>query len=297
MTTTLSPDAIQKFRAPTADGRMMYPTIDRAPFSNFVAWVTPVTEIKGFGGGYNPPRILVVAADVTAIEYTANSDVRPSVITWTRDRDNAAFPAEISPADWPAFVESLGYDDDDESIAARLYTAQRTAQELVTKTIDLSAYADLPVNLLDPASIEDPDASFDWQVAAPYLVFGEAYAGAMPGALTDVRERLAADVDAGLPGITIWTHKARQEGVISGSVSLSYEDRRTYPFKVGRRTEKRISMHSFPFSIPIPKNIVGQSKADAVAKYRALVAEITGQIAGKNAVACGHCSGEGVIVA
>jgi hypothetical protein len=284
----------QQFKAPTADGRMMYPHAARLP--GFVAWVTPVTELKGFGG-YNAPKLLVVTADVTEIAYTANSEVRPTVITYSRDRDNAAFPAEISPADWPEFRDSIGYDDDDNSLADRLYTAVRTPQEVVTRTVDLTGYLDMPVSLLDPESVIDSDASFTWQVAAPYLVFGEVYAGAMPGALIDIRERLAKEVAVALPYVSVYVHSARTDGVVSGSVTLGYEDRRTFPVKVGRRTEQRPSSKLFTFSFPIPKNIIGSSKADALMKYRALVEEITGQIADKKAVVCSHCSGEGVIVA
>lgn len=282
-----------QFKTLAADGRTMYPFPDR--IADFVDWVTPVTELRGFGG-YGSSRILVAPSDVTTLEYRVTAG-RPAVLRYTRDRENAAFPAELTVEDWPAFRNSLGYDDDDEYLADRMYTAQRAPQEYETCTVDLTGYTDLPANLLDPASVEDADSTLTWQVAAPYLVFGEVYAAAMPGALIEVRERIAKDVQTALPNINVYTSSARTDGAVKGSVTLTYEDRRTHPIKVGRRTENRVDTKLFTFSFPIPKNIVGSSKADAVAKFQAVVDEIVGQITSKKAVVCGHCNGEGVIVA
>lgn len=303
--TTKTTSAPTLFRAPTADGRFMYPVTDKMEdvfgehvnlFTGFSGWVTPVTEVKA-GGGYNAPRLLIVAADVTSIEYTAKSSAYPTVIKWTRDRPSTAFPAEVLPADWEEFRDSLGMTGDyhDEYIANGLYTAQRTEQEYETRSFDLSGYTDLPFDMLDLDAVVDPDPSFTWQVSAPHLVFGEMYATAMPGALTNLYERFAKDAEAALPGVTIWNHKAR-EGTVSGNVTLGYEDKRTYTSKVGRRNVKSPSSRSYSFDIPVPKTIVGMSKANAIERYRAVLAEVLDQIVSKKAVACAHCDGEGVII-
>ena len=294
-----------QFRAPTVDGRFMYPVTDSMEdvfgermslFNGFAGWVTPVTEIKA-SSGRNAPRLLVVAADVTAIEYKAVSSVRPTVIKWTRDRPSTAFPAEVRAADWADFRDSLGSTGEyhDEYIADSMYTAQRTEQEYEARSFDLGGYADLPFDMLDMDAIVDPDVSFTWQVSAPHLVFGEMYATAMPGALTNLYERFAKDAEAALPGVTIWNHKAH-EGTVSGSVTLGYEDGRTYTSKVGRRNVKSPSSRTYSFDLPVPRMIAGTSKADAIDKYRAVLAEVVGQVVSKKAVACAHCDGEGLIV-
>lgn len=298
MTTTRTAPATAPtlFRAPTADGRMMYPAPVQTPFDGFVAWVTPVAEIRA-SSAHNAQRLLIVDAAATEIEYTVWSAVKPTIIRWTRDRESAAFPAEILPADWAAFRESLGHtgSDYDEYVADGMYTAQFTDREQESRTIDLSVYTDLPFDILDITSIEDPDVSFTWQVSAPHLIFGDMYAAVMPGALTDLYERFAKDAEAALPGVKIWTHKAR-EGVVSGHVELRYEDNRTFSHKVGRRTVTLPRTMNHSFEIPVPKIIVGTSKVDAIAKYRTVLDEVLSQIADRKAVTCGHCDGAGLIV-
>jgi hypothetical protein len=281
----------KQFRAPTADGRMMY------PFAAFpltrAEWVTPVDTIKA-PGGYHAPTLLIVAADVTEIQYRTPN--RREVIGYTRIGTNDAFPAQLTADAWEEFRDSLGYDDENDVwIAARLYDTVLADQEYTIESLDLSGYSDLPADILDPASVSDPDGTFEWEVGAPYLVFGSAYSNAMPGALTNIRERLAKEVEKQVPHAKIWTHKAR-EGVVDGIISLRYEDSRTYPVKVGRKTTQRLSSKDYSFSFPIPIRIVALSKAEAIAQFDAMVTEISGSIDAAGFVACSHCNGDGVVV-
>ena len=176
---------ISTFRAPTADGRMMYPFDDRSFFG--ADWITPADFVKA-PGKYNSPTLVIVAADVTEIEY--RKPLRRDVVGYSRNGTSEAFPETLSVEDWEDFRTSLGYDDDSDLwIADRLYEREYGEQKYETGSIDLSGYADLPVNVLDPASLLDADSTFEWEVAAPYLVFGSIYASAMPGALGGIRER------------------------------------------------------------------------------------------------------------
>lgn len=281
----------QQFRTPSADGRMIYP-LDRQP-QGFSEWLTPVTEIRGMTG-FSSKLMIVVDADLTSVAWSKRSDERRTVIRYTRDRENPAFPLTVSVEDWPAFRDSFGFTEDGDSVAENMYSAVFTEQVFTTELIDLSDFIDLPANILDPESIADVDSTFTWQVGAPYLVFGEVYQNAMPGALINIRERLVKAVDSLLPHAKIWTHKA-SDGVVNGHVRLTYEDRRTYPVKVGRKTVHSQSTKEFSFNIPIPVFISGTNKKEAVDAYNVLLASIVDQITDMKAVVCGHCSGEGVI--
>lgn len=287
-----------KFRAPTADGRFLYP-VDGDERQNSIwgggrDWVDG-TESFQVRAGRSYQTMIAVPADATTAEYRVRDGI-PEITGYTRVKDIGALPGTLTVEEWEGFKDELGFDDDGDPIASQVYRPERAEQLYRVESLDLSGYKDLPVDIMDQDSYADPDPSFGWEVAAPYLVFGEAYAPAMPGALTDIRERLVEDVDAALPGVSVWTHKAR-EGVLSGSVTLTYEDKRTYPVKSGRRTQQRVSTKPFPFEIPIPKNITAATKADAIGKYEDLVRSLVGQVDTRKATICSHCSGEGVLSA
>lgn len=285
-----------KFRAPTADGRFLYP-IDGDRMSDGwdsrAEWVDG-TETLRVRRGHTWHTMIAVSGGVETAQYRVRDGI-PAIVGYTRVKDIGALPGTLTVEDWESFKAELGFDDDGDPIAAQVYRAERSEQQYRVESVDLSGYKDLPVDIMDQDAFVDPDPTFSWEVAAPYLVFGEAYAPVMPGALTDIRERLVKTVEAALPQAKVWTHKAR-DGVLSGTVTLNYEDKRTYPMKSGRRTEQRVSTKTFPFEIPIPKNITAVTKATAIRKFEDLVQSLTEQVDTRKATVCSHCSGEGVLV-
>jgi hypothetical protein len=286
------------FRAPTADGRMMYALdgpllgIDFSTFAG-AELIGPAEVIQR--RGYSGQRFLIAPADATEVRYRRATGTR-AITSWTRTRDVPAFPETIAAADWAAFAKPFGYDDDGDFTAQEFYRPEYAEQQYEELSIDLTSYRDFPVNVLDPESVDDPDETFTWEVAAAHLVFGEAFASAMPGALTGLRERIAKEVEALTPHAKVWTHKAR-EAVVEGSVSLVFEDKRTRAVKEGRKRVRHVAQsRDWSFSFPIPNTLTGSSKADAVRKYRALVDDIVRQIVSKKAAVCAACDGEGVVI-
>ncbi|KQO98195.1 hypothetical protein [Leifsonia sp. Leaf264] len=297
----------KKFRAPTADGRLLY-AIDPSDAdaldgsSDFlgdtrgITFLTDGVEMVRRSGYGNQPRFLTAPANVAAVQYETSVGSRP-VLGHRRTASIPALPEFVSPDEWVILRPSIGTDDDGDYLADAWYRAEYGEQPTEVRTLDLSGYSDFPVDLLDTESLTDPDPSFKWAVSAPYLVFGNEYEYALPGILSGYAERLAKAVDARTTA-QIWTHKAREDSTVSGNITLTFEDKRTYPVKNtrGRTTHQASGTKSFSFDIPFPKTIAAKSKAQAIAKFDKLVDEIAEQIAGKNAVVCAHCSGDGVIV-
>jgi len=285
------------FRAPTADGRMMYALdgplqgLDLSYFGDGEL-LGPAEVIQR--SGYAGQQFLIAPAEATEVRYRRATGPR-AITRWTRIREVPAFPETIAATDWAEFAKPLGYDDGDLT-AEEFYRPEYAEQQYEELSIDLTSYRDFPVHVLDPESMDDPDITFTWEVAATHLVFGEVFAPAMPGALTRIRERIAQEVDELTPHAKVWTHKAR-EGVVDGSVTLHFEDKRTREVKEGRKRVRRVQQtRDWSFSFPIPNVITGSSKADAMRKYREIVDGIVSEIVSKKAAVCSACDGVGVVI-
>ena len=171
------------FRAPTADGRMMYALDGRLQGMDLTFFagdtlVGPAEVIKR--RGHVGQSFLIAPAGATDVRYRRPTGTR-AITQWKRTREVPAFPETIAAADWAAFAKPLGYDDDGDFTAEGFYQAEYAEQQYTELSIDLTSSQDFPVNVMDPKSMDDPDETFAWDVAATQLVFGDAFAPAMPG--------------------------------------------------------------------------------------------------------------------
>jgi hypothetical protein len=290
MTTT------SRFRVLAADGRFLYPydgqSDDFTPARNVHAWADGI-DLVANGTDYRAAKFLAVPADRTVAEFTV-AEGRPEPIGYHRHAEVSPLPAFVSVEGWAAFSDSLGTNGSGEPVAGDLYRTERGPQLYRTASIELSGFVDFPIDVLDPTSIVDPDGTFSWSVSAPYLVFGTEYANALPGTLGGIRDRFAQDVERFATHAKVWTHKAK-EGVVDGYVRLPYDDKRTFMQKRGRREVPVQGWKDIQFSYPIPANIAGDSKTQAIAAYRTAVADIVASINSITGQVCAACNGDGLV--
>ncbi|WP_159602466.1 hypothetical protein [Agromyces humi] len=288
----------KRFRAVAADGRMLYPFPGRVLEGAWgrTDWVTEGVEVRRSMGTRG--ELLIVPAALTEVAYRVE-DTTAAVTTWVCRSENPHLPDTVPGDAWDAFAKPFGYDEDGHYNAASWYKAEIAGVQHVVKTIDLTGFEDFPANLLDPASTLDPDPSFTWAPSPAYLVFGEWFGDAVPGALVGFSERLVKMVEDRLPShVKVWTHE-HKSGLVKGSVTLQFEDRRTFPLL---RTDKRrkqqfgVSTQSFSFEIPFAKTIPAKSKAAAIAEFHRTVDAIVAQIDVQKPAVCAHCSGDGVVM-
>jgi hypothetical protein len=283
-----------KFRVPAADGRFLYPFDGGDEFGGQLRvheWADGVSVVQT--GNWRSPKFLAVPADRTVAEYLVSAG-RPEVLSYRRTVDNPELPETIAAADWEAFAEKFGLDDDEDYLALRFYDAERAEQQYVTRGIDLSAYVDFPIDVLDPESVVDVDPAFTWCAALPYLVFGDEFANALPGTLKNIGEQFGKEVEKLAPHAQVWTHKVK-EGIVSGYVRLPYDDNRIFMQKRGRREVPVQGWKDVQFSYPIPSNISGSSKREAIDKYHAEVAGVVTAIESITGKVCSACNGDGLV--
>lgn len=269
------------FRVPTADGRFLYPLTERLPFRHEAPNEAGQLETVRLGPRLEDTTFLV-AGDEPSVTYTTRSS--GPLLGYKLNRSIPGATENITADEYA----ELDYDAQD------IYTQVLGDDILTEHVIDLSVYRDLPVNILDPASLEDPALEYTWEPGLPYVIYGQAMGMFVPGALVGVREAIAKAVAKRVPHATVWTHKAR-EGKVEGHISLTFEDGRTYPVKEGRRTRQVKSTANFGFEFPIPANISGTSKAAAVAELNRLIDNIVDSIDDTRPVSCAHCDGKGVV--
>jgi hypothetical protein len=266
------------FRVPTVDGRYLYP-LDG---NQYLPRTSDLDLVR-----VGRTTFLVAPADASEVTYTTTSPGPVIGYRLTRAIPGAAETITLE--------QYQAHEDDDENDLDDLYGPIRGQEVTSAHIIDLTGYADLPVNPLDPAALTDPDPEYRWEPSLPYAIYGEAFATILPGTLTGIRGHIAEAVALRVPQATVYAHSAANSGVIEGSTTLDYEDQRTYPMKDGRRTRQVRSTKAFRFGFPIPNTVAGATKAEAVAEMMAIIDRITGQIDTTRPLVCAHCDGDGVV--
>lgn len=300
----------KQFRAPTTDERMIYP-VDRDKIHNrsSITWLHGAEYVEqAVGQGWGKTQgYVIVAPDATTASYTLP---KPGEIVSYELNDVAAEPIRatlsptLSPAEYEQAKTTFGYDDDEYPYLARWYTAIRDEPGVTRHDIDLSGYADFPVDLLNPDALpDDPEPELLWIVAPTHLAFGAAWANTLPGEIRIERDVLGERVKALTPaGTTIWSHKFR-EGVFDGHIFLAYDDGSTSttsyqpigtrsPKKRVTQTKKRTKQINFTFGMQTV--FAAPSKAEAVAALNTYVASVVAEINGYGIAVCSHCDGDGI---